>query len=72
MSGFSCDNCSDTGSLIVVHTKLDGSVQTSDETCQQCCEHNEHDHGICVDCGKDNYEDIAARAYDRAKYAAQD
>lgn len=68
MSGFKCDNCADTGSLIVV--KHDGS--TTEESCQQCCEHAEHDHGICLDCGQDNYEDIAARAYDSAKYAAQD
>ncbi len=40
MSGFKCEQCADTGSLIVVHTKLDGSVQTSDETCQECCEHD--------------------------------
>lgn len=40
-----------------------------DQTCQECCEHNEHDHGICIDCGKDNYENMASAAYDRAKDA---
>ena len=24
-----------------------------DDTCQECCPHDEHDHGICMDCGKD-------------------
>lgn len=35
--------------------------------CQQCCPHDERDHGICLDCGHDGYEDMAAAAYDRAK-----
>ena len=28
--------------------------------CQACCEHNERDHGICLDCGheSDGSEDI--------------
>lgn len=31
-----------------------------DRTCQECCEHNEFDHYICLDCGyeKDPGEDI--------------
>lgn len=37
------------------------------ETCQECCQHDELDHGICMDCELDMSDDIAARAYDRAK-----
>lgn len=40
-----------------------------DEACQACCPHDEHDHGICLDCGADGYEDLAAATYDRAKDA---
>jgi Fe2+ or Zn2+ uptake regulation protein len=32
--------------------------QDEDDTCQECCPHDEHDHGICLDCGKDNYENL--------------
>ncbi len=24
-----------------------------DPTCTECCEHDEHDHGFCLDCGAD-------------------
>jgi hypothetical protein len=40
-----------------------------DSECQMCCMHNEHDHGVCIDCGLDQTEDFAARAYDDAKDA---
>lgn len=23
------------------------------DPCTECCPHNEHDHGICLDCSKD-------------------
>lgn len=23
--------------------------------CTECCPHDEHDHGICLDCGADRY-----------------
>jgi hypothetical protein len=34
----------------------------ANESCQECCEHNEFDHYICLDCGyeKDPGEDIDA------------
>jgi hypothetical protein len=35
--------------------------------CSDCCEHGEFDHGICMDCGLDCTEEMAAAAYDRAK-----
>lgn len=37
--------------------------------CQECCEHEfDPDEGfMCLNCGKDGYEDVMARAYDRAK-----
>lgn len=31
------------------------------------CEHADMDDGICLDCGADRTEELAARAYDRAK-----
>lgn len=30
--------------------------------CQECCGHDEHDHGICLDCGKDTNEDLRGKA----------
>jgi len=35
--------------------------------CQQCCNHDEFDHGICLYCGLDISADLAARMYDRYK-----
>jgi Fe2+ or Zn2+ uptake regulation protein len=35
--------------------------------CQECCHHEEMDHFICVDCGRDMTEYHMAIAYDRAK-----
>lgn len=28
------------------------------DDCQECCPHDDHDHGICIDCGKDNYDSL--------------
>lgn len=41
--------------------------ECDETTCQECCPHDEHDHGICLDCGLDQSEDMAAAAYDRYK-----
>lgn len=43
----------------------------TDDECQACCPHDEHDHGICLDCGADRYDDLAGLAYDRAKGALE-
>jgi hypothetical protein len=32
------------------------------EAYQEECPHDEHDHGICLDCGKDIFDDIVGRA----------
>jgi hypothetical protein len=29
---------------------------------QDECPHDEHDHGICLDCGKDIFDDLVGRA----------
>lgn len=34
------------------------------EDCQECCEHGEYDHGICLDCGKDCLDDLVGMAED--------
>ena len=39
----------------------------SGDVCPDCCEHGDMDEGICLDCGEDRREDLAARAYDRMK-----
>ena len=36
------------------------------KTCQACCPHDEHDHGICLCCEKDILNDLVARAEARA------
>jgi hypothetical protein len=39
------------------------SYQADDGSgCSACCEHWEHDHGICFDCGKDCTDDLVGRA----------
>ena len=30
--------------------------------CTECCQHDEHDHGICLDCGLDRTEHFAGIA----------
>lgn len=30
--------------------------------CQDCCPHDEHDHGICLDCGLDRTDHFVAMA----------
>ena len=37
--------------------------------CQECCSHDEHDHGICLDCGLDRSDDLAAQAEFQAECA---
>jgi hypothetical protein len=46
-------------------------IGATDFDCLECagCSHDEHDHGICLDCGEDRTDDLAARAYDDAKAA---
>lgn len=35
------------------------------------CPHDEHDHGICLDCGKDIFDDLVGAA-EMARDAAED
>jgi hypothetical protein len=45
----------------------DVKVQELEEETEEC-EHDDLDeHHICLNCGEDLYEDMACRAYDRAK-----
>jgi hypothetical protein len=34
---------------------------------QEECSHDEHDHGICLSCGKDVWDDVVAAAEFRAE-----
>lgn len=34
------------------------ACQDECDDCQECCPHDEHDHGICLDCGKDNLDSL--------------
>ena len=34
----------------------------SHKECEEECPHDEHDHGICLDCGKDIFNDLVAQA----------
>ena len=51
---YDCDKCHDTREL------------PSGDICPDCCEHDEHDHGICLDCGKDIFNDLVGAAEFRA------
>jgi hypothetical protein len=46
-----CEECQGTG---------DGY---NGESCQECCEHYELDHDICIDCGKQLAGEMANRLY---------
>lgn len=35
-----------------------------DVKCQECCQHDEHDQGICMDCELDITDILANSAYD--------
>lgn len=37
--------------------------------CEECCQHGERDHGICLDCG---HEEDPGAAVDRAQEAGED
>lgn len=39
-------------------------MSTTDE---EPCEHTEHEHGICSDCGEDIFEDLVAQAEARCE-----
>lgn len=54
-----CELCADTGDL------LDGNG-----SCQVCCQHDEHDHGICLDCELDRTSDLAGEAEFHAEASA--
>jgi len=47
--------------------KLRGCENDKDGLCEKCCEHGDIDEGVCLDCGKDFTESMAAAAYDRWK-----
>ena len=34
------------------------------DSCQECCPHDETDHGECLDCGKDISDDLCNRAHE--------
>lgn len=36
--------------------------ECGDIDCELCCPHDEFDHGICLGCGADKYEDLSAKA----------
>lgn len=36
--------------------------QEEERKYQEECPHDEHDHGICLDCGKDILDDLIGRA----------
>lgn len=37
------------------------------EDCQECCDHMDLDHGVCLDCGADLTDDLANRAYEQSE-----
>lgn len=59
-----CLRFGDTGVALETCMKCDGSSPCENEECQECCPHDEHDHGICLDCGRDRNGDLAGKAED--------
>ena len=66
---YMCDECQDTG---ITQILVDKDVETengpeaiqyyTEDSCQECCEHGEYDHGICGLCGADCLDDLAGAA----------
>lgn len=49
--------------------KKDPCEGCEEEGCQDCCQHGEFDHYICMDCG---YEKCPGDDIDAAEYALED
>lgn len=39
--------------------------ECDEETCQECCPHDEMDHGFCLSCDKDLNDEICNAAHER-------
>ena len=57
-----CDNCQDTGEMTYTGTDTAGRSYRVTEACPECCEHDEHDHGICLNCGADRTDWLVGQA----------
>lgn len=51
-----CSECKDTTEVLESIQVINGVTREVWVNCQECCPHDDHDHGICLDCEKDlNY-----------------
>jgi hypothetical protein len=65
-----CDTCIDGYTLEeVCEMQHEAGESCEKEDCQECCEHDEFDHYICLDCG---YEKCPGDDIDAAEYALED
>ncbi len=55
MEEYGCENCQDTG-------------QIHGYQCEECCEHEEIDHDVCIDCGVVLEGETANRLYGEHEY----
>lgn len=46
----------------VARGKQDGECPDDGVVCSTCCEHEEHDHGVCNDCGEDISDELTCQA----------
>lgn len=53
MTTETCERCDDKCEI-----RIDGKW----ETCPDCCPHDEHDHGYCLECGKNIFDDLVGAA----------
>jgi hypothetical protein len=53
------------------HGEVDYKVDGEWRVCPACCPHDEHDHGICLSCEADIFNDLVEQA-EAAADAAQD
>lgn len=49
--------------MIYCQTCLD-DFEVNGHPCQDCCPHDEHDHGICLDCAKDLIDELSGVEYE--------
>lgn len=62
MEKFNCERCEDTGEIVVSIYSVRGETRKDLIICPDCCEHFEHDHGYCLDCGEDCLDVLVGRA----------
>lgn len=61
---YNCETCQDDGEHLVYTYLNSKTLKAQLKPCTECCPHDEHDHGICLDCGLDRTDYFVGKAED--------